>query len=206
VRFLHGTATRFFVRACRKELRRDVDVTANSSLQKSAVIEFDVIAGKRRPVAYATSPICEEKVMLNRRQMVSRLAGGVFIGGALGSQAHALPERSIDRTGWLPQLSESAETLVEAEAQSDRFESGWIHYLDFMPGVTLLVGKTKLADGVGRLGRVQSILRRHGKEMSKPGVTEDGKAWVLFVCADASDVAKRLGSRAGRIRLHRPKV
>ena len=140
--------------------------------------------------------------MLNRRQMLSHMAGGMVVGSVVFNRAVVPTRKAHDSSGWLPQLSKTAQTLVEAEAHEGRFAPDLIHRTDFMPRITLLTYHTHNEDAVVRLQRVQATFRRCGLAMSQPGLTKDGKAWVLFVCAESDDVARSLGNCAGQVVRH----
>ncbi len=144
--------------------------------------------------------------MLNRRQMLSHVAGGFVFGSVVFNRAVAPPRTAHDLRGWLPQLSKTAQTLVEAEAREGRFAPDLIHRTDFMPRVTLLTYHTHNQDAVVRLQAVQATFRHRGIAMSHPGLTKDGKAWVLFVCAESGDVARSLGNRAGKVVRHQARA
>ena len=143
--------------------------------------------------------------MLDRRQMLTHVAGGMLLGSA-GIRAAQASSCHKDRSGWLPQLSKSAQTMVEAETRGSRFQPGLIHRTGFLPGITLLACKATRKEAEGKLRLVQSSLRRKGLETSTPGVSRDGKMWILFVCAESNEVNRALGSRAGRVRPHLAKT
>jgi len=144
--------------------------------------------------------------MLNRRQMLRHVAGGFVFGSVAFNRAVASTRPAHDVRDWLPQLSKTAQTLVEAETREGRFTPDLIHRTDFMPRVTLLTYHTHNEDAAVRLQTVQATFRHGGVAMSRPGLTKDGKAWVLFVCADSGDVASSLGRRAGKVVRHRARA
>jgi hypothetical protein len=134
----------------------------------------------------------KDVTMINRRQMIAGLAGGI----AAGAAGVATTDVAADRRGWIPQLTKTAEVLANAEAESDRFSNEKTHVRHFMDGISLIVFKTSGHGSRGRARQLTRQLRQAKIAYCRPAISWDATTVVMFACQDAERLSTVLRVRA----------